>query len=175
MRKGFSILLNIKFGPLWRAFLGFCKCFAYFKSFLVSRLSVINNSLNMLAIVVVLLQFLFWIKMTQHYNNSKVFCLLPKYIEMSWLYMTWFSHSCKAAIWWNKLWYKVGKRLENSCLFVRTKRVKFIFAWRISFAICCTSLLLFLPYNDFKNSDTVNIGMKLKLSWLIDKFTLWKS
>ena len=55
----FFILLNIKLGLFQGTFLDFCKYFAYFKDFLVSRLGVINGLLNILAIVIAFLQFLF--------------------------------------------------------------------------------------------------------------------
>lgn len=82
-RISFSILLKIKLGPFQKAFSDFCKYFARFEGFLVSKLSVTNVSLNMLVIVISLLQFLFWMKIMTHCNGSKISCLLPKYIRMS--------------------------------------------------------------------------------------------
>lgn len=80
----FFILLNIKLGLFWRAFLDFCQYFANFKDFLVSRLGVTNGLLHILAIqVVVFLQFLFWMRMILYCNGLKVFYLLPKYIKMN--------------------------------------------------------------------------------------------
>ena len=172
---GVSILLNIKLDLFWRALLNFYKYFVHFEGFLVSRLGVTNKLFNMLAIVIALLQFLFWIRIILHCDGSNVSCLLPKYIKMSWLYVTWFSYSCRTAFWYSKSWHKVEKNSKNSCSLVETKWVKFIFTWKILFAICYAFLLLFLLYNNFKNSNIMNVSMKLRLFWLINKFTPWKS
>ena len=80
---GFSILLNTKLGLFQKVFLDFYKYFVYFKGFLISKLGITNGLLNMLAIIIAFLRFLFWIKIIPHCNISKVFYLLPKYIEIS--------------------------------------------------------------------------------------------
>ena len=81
-RISFSILLNIKLDLFHKALSNFYKYFAIFESFLVSRVGIINDSLNMLVIVIAFLQFLFWIKIMLHYNYLKVSYLLPNYIGL---------------------------------------------------------------------------------------------